>query len=55
MDHLVLLDGDGTVLQDIRLVDRIIESPFAAMLFPRQRTRVDVLHLNYIDRIREDV
>ena len=33
VDHLTLLDGDGTVLKDIRLIDKIIESPFAAMLF----------------------
>ena len=54
VDHLTLLDGDGTVLKDIRLIDKIIESPFAAMLF-HASSPCDILHLNYIDRIREDV
>ena len=54
VDHLTLLSGDGTVLRDIRLIDRIIESPFAAMLF-HSTAPCDLLHLNYIDRIREDV
>ena len=53
-DHLVLMRGDGTVLQDIRLIDMILESPFAAMLF-HTTSPCDILHLNYIDRIREDV
>ena len=54
VDHLTLLDGDGTVLKDIRLIDKIIESPFAAMLF-HTTSPCDILHLNYIDRIREDI
>ena len=53
-DHLVLMNGDGAVLQDIRLIDMILESPFAAMLF-HTISPCDILHLNYIDRIREDV
>ena len=53
-DHLILLSGDGTVLQDFRLIDKIIESPFAAMLF-HTTAPCDILHLNYIDRIRGDV
>ena len=53
-DHLVLVDGDGTILQDIRLIDRILESPFAAML-THTTSACDILHLNYIDRVREDV
>ena len=54
VDHLTLLNGDGMVLQDIRLIDKIIESPFAAMVF-HSTFPCDILHLNYIDRIREDV
>ena len=54
VDHLTLIDGDGTVLQDIRLVDRIMASPFAAIL-RHSSSQCDLLHLNYIDRIREDV
>ena len=54
VDHLTLLDGDGTVLKDIRLIDKIIESPFAAMVF-HSTSPCDILHLNYIDRIREGV
>ena len=54
VDNLVLVRGDGAVLQDIRLIDRILESPFAAMLF-HTTSPCDILHLNYIDRIREDV
>ena len=42
VDHLTLLDGDGTVLKDIRLIDKIIESPFAAMVF---HTSIPVRHL----------
>ena len=53
-DHLILIRGDGTVLQDIRLIDRILESPFAAMLF-HTILPCDILHLNHIDRIRNDV
>ena len=54
VDHLMLLNSDGTVLQDIRLIDKMIESPFAAMLF-HSTDPCDLIHLNYIDRIREDV
>lgn len=54
VDHLVLMRGDGAVLQDIRLIDMILESPFAAMLI-HTTNPCDILHLNYIDRIREDV
>ena len=53
-DHLVLMSGDGAVLQDIRLIDSILESPFAAMLF-HTTSPCDILHLNHIDRIRDDV
>ncbi len=52
-DHLVALAGDGTILQDIRLIDKILESPFAAMVF-HATFPCDILHLNYIDRIRDD-
>ena len=53
VDHVVLLGSDGRVLQDIRLIDTVIESPWAGML--RQSTvPSDLLHLNYIDRIRDD-
>ena len=54
LDHVRVLGNDGTVLQDIRLIDRIVESPFAAMLF-HTTDPCDLLHLNYIDRIRKDV
>ena len=54
VDHLRVLGGDGSVLKDIRIVDMIIESPFAAILF-HATDPCDLLHLNYIDRIREDV
>ena len=54
VDHVKLLDGDGMVLQDIRIVDRILESPYAAHLV-QTREACDVLHLNYIDTIRPDV
>ena len=53
-DHLVILDGDGATIQDIRLIDKIIESPFAAMVF-HTTSPCDVLHLNYIDQIGEDI
>ena len=54
VDHVVLLGPDGRVHQDIRLIDSVIESPLAGML---QQATVpsDLLHLNYIDRIRDDV
>ena len=53
VDYLRVLDGNGSVLKDIRIVDTIIESPFAAVLF-HSTDSCDLLHLNYIDRIRED-
>ena len=54
VDHVLLMNGAGEVQQDIRLVDGILESPFAAMLY-HSTYPCDLLHLNYIDRIREDV
>ena len=54
VDYVKLLGADGSVLQEIRIVDEIIESPFAAMLF-HSTDPCDLLHLNYIDRIRDDV
>ena len=54
VDHVKLLGGDGSVLKDIRIIDRIIESPFASMLL-HSTNPCDLLHLNYIDRIRDDV
>ena len=54
VDHVRVLNGDGSVRQDIRIVDKIIDSPFASMLF-LSTDPCDLLHLNYIDRIREDV
>ena len=53
-DHLVLMKGNGVVLRRIPIIDRILESPFAALLF-HTTSPCDILHLNYIDRIREDV
>ena len=54
VDHVKLLDANGSALQDIRIIDKIIESPFASILF-HSTDPCDVLHLNYIDRIRQDV
>ena len=54
VDYVTVLGRDGEVLQDIRIIDQIIESPFSSMLF-HSIDACDVLHLNYIDRIREDV
>ena len=54
VDHVRILDGDGSILQDIRIIDKIIESPFASMLL-HSISACDLLHLNYIDRIRDDV
>ena len=54
VDHIVLLNGDGAVLKDIRLIDKILGSPFGGMLL-HSTDPCDLLHLNYIDRIREDV
>ena len=54
VDHVKLLDAHGSVLQDIRIVDSIIGSPFVSMLF-NSFNRCDLVHLNYIDRIRGDV
>ena len=54
VDHVKLLGGDGSILKDIRIIDRIIESPFASMLL-HTTNPCDLLHLNYIDRIRDDV
>ena len=54
VDHVLLMNGAGEVQQDIRLVDGILKSPFAAMLF-HSSDPCDLLHLNYIDRIGEDV
>ena len=53
VDHVLLMNGAGEVQQDIRLVDGILESPFAAMLY-HSTYPCDLLQ-NYIDRIREDV
>ena len=54
VDHVKLLDASGSALQDVRIIDKIIESPFASILF-HSTDPCDVLHLNYIDRIRQDV
>ncbi len=54
MDHVKVLDGDGSIRQDIRIIDKVVDSPFAALLF-HSVDPCDLLHLNYIDRIREDV
>ena len=54
VDHLRVLSGDGSVLQDFRIIDKIIDSPFAAVLF-HSTDPCELLHLNYIDRMREDV
>ncbi len=54
VDHLRVLRGDGSILQDFRIIDSIIDSPFASLLL-QAHNPCDVLHLNYIDRIRGDV
>ena len=54
IDHLRVLDDQGQVVKDIRIADRIMESPFASMLFLSIEA-CDLLHLNYVDVIRQDV
>ena len=54
IDHLRVVDSQGVVLQHITIIDRIMESPFASMLFLSIEP-CDLLHLNYIDIIRDDV
>ena len=54
IDHVRVVDSQGVVLQHITIIDRIMESPFASMLFLSIEP-CDLLHLNYIDIIRDDV
>ena len=54
VDHVKVLGGDGSILQEIRIIDRIMESQYASML-NHSTSSCDLLHLNYIDRIRDDV
>ena len=54
IDHLRVLDEQGLVVKDIRIIDRIMESPFASMLFLSIEP-CDLLHLNYVDIVRDDV
>lgn len=54
VDHVKVLGDDGSVVREIQIIDRIIESPFSSVLL-HTTNPCDILHLNYIDRIRDDV
>ena len=47
-DHIVVLSGDGTVLDRLSLIDAFADSPFAAVL-ERVPAREDIMHTNSLE------
>lgn len=53
-DHVRVLDGGGSVVRDFQVIDSLSVSPYASMV-EHSPSKDHLLHLNYIDRVRDDV
>ena len=52
-DFVHIIDGKGRLLKEISILDALLESPYARMLYSKSNS-CDLTHLNFVHQLRED-